>query len=234
MTMSGVASNYGGKSGFLVWELMIGNTNTRFHWGQTVSRPAIAEPATPFQGTIYPDGHPWQTSEIQALTGSGYNSLPVLNVSYYNNTALGGAPVKTSITPAIDFDLNTFRGTNSPDASAGVSATGYGIRWSGFIQSVPPDNAGSREEEDSFEFFLTSDDVARLWIGSKQIIDKESPGLSTLRASYKLNPNKPVPITIEYTHNSAGPASMHIYWLSESAKGNIIQIVPASASTANE
>jgi hypothetical protein len=68
MTMTGVVNNYGAKTGFLVWELMIGNTNTRFHWGQTVSRPAIAEPGTPFQGTIYPDGHPWQIIEIQALT----------------------------------------------------------------------------------------------------------------------------------------------------------------------
>lgn len=126
---------------------MIGNTNTRFHWGQTVSRPAIAEPVTRFQGTIYPDGHPWQTSEIQALTGNSYKSLSVLNVSYYNNTALGGPPVKTSITPAIDFDLNTFRGTNSPDASAGVSSTGYAIRWTGFIQNVPSHDAAPRKED---------------------------------------------------------------------------------------
>src|SRR6202042_2271749 len=37
MTMAGVVSNYGGKTGFLVWELMIGDTNTRFHWGQIPS-----------------------------------------------------------------------------------------------------------------------------------------------------------------------------------------------------
>jgi hypothetical protein len=226
MKMSGVVSNYGGKTGFLVWELMIGNTNTRFHWGQTVSRPAIAEPATPFQGTIYPDGHPWQTSEIQALTGSGYNNLPVLNVSYYNNTAFAGTPVKTSITPAIDFDLNTYRGTDSPDASAGVSASGYSIRWNGFIQNVPSDHAARREGGDSFVFFLTSDDVARLSIGSKEVVDKKSSGLATRAGACQLPPNQPVPITVEYTHSSTGPASMHVYWLSTSARGNIIRIVP--------
>jgi hypothetical protein len=235
MTMGGVVSNYGGKTGFLVWELIIGNTNTRFHWGQTVSRPAIVEPATPFQGTIYPDGHPWQTSEVQALTGSGYNRLPVLNVSYYNNTTFSGTtfagtPVKTSITPAVDFDLNTYQGTNSPDASAGVVSTGYGIEWTGFIQNVSSGHHGFREEKDSFDFFLTSDDVARLWIGSTEVINKQTPGLSSLKGSYQLAPNQPVPITIQYTHSSTGPASMHIYWLSRSAKDNIIQIVPAPGS----
>jgi hypothetical protein len=205
---------------------MIGNTNTRFHWGQTVSRPAIAEPPTPFQGTIYPDGHPWQTSEIQALTGSGYSRLPVLNVSYYNNTKFAGTPVKTSITPAIDFDLNSYRGIDSPDASAGVSATGYSIRWNGFIQNVPSDNAARREGEDSFVFFLTSDDVARLSIGSDEVIDKKSSGLATRAGACKLPTNQRVPITVEYTHSSAGPAGMHVYWLSRSARENIIQIVP--------
>jgi hypothetical protein len=171
--------------------------------------------------------HPWQTSEIQALTG--YSSLPVLNVSYYNNTAFAGTPVKTSITPEVDFDLNTFRGTNSPDASAGVSSTGYGILWNGFIQNVPSAAASSSQAGNNFVFFLTSDDVACLWIGSQKIIDKESPGLSTVTGACMLPPNQPIPITIQYTHSTTGPASMHIHWLSAPGIGNVLQIVPAPA-----
>jgi hypothetical protein len=86
-------------------------------------------------------------------------------------------------------------------------------------------SAASGRRGDTFAFFLYSDDIARVWIGSNEIINKVSPGLSTIGASYKLIPNQPVPITVEYTHNSTGPASMHIYWLSVSAKGNSIQIV---------
>jgi hypothetical protein len=223
MTMAGVVSNYGGKTGFLVWELMIGDTNTRFHWGQVPSNPATVEPATPFQGTIYPDGHPWQTSEIQALTGAGYNSLHVLNVSYYNNTTFTGTPVKTSITPAISFDLNTHQGTNSPDASAGVLSTGYGIRWVGEIEDVQSAQT-TASGGDPVIFFLTSDDVARLWIGSTEVINKQSSGLGTLAGVYKLTPNQAVPVTVEYTHSSTNPASMHLYWLSPANKGTI-QIV---------
>jgi len=223
MTMAGVVSNYGGTTGFLVWELMIGDTNTRFHWGQVPSNPATVEPAIPFQGTIYPDGHPWQTDEVQALTGNGYNSLPVLNVSYYNNTTFTGTPVKTSITPALSFDLNTYKGTNSPDASAGVLSTGYGIRWTGEIEDVQAAlTAGSGSQP--FIFFLTSDDVARVWIDSTEVINKQSPGLATLAGQYKLTPNQPVPITVEYTHSSTNPASMHLYWMSPAHKG-AIQIV---------
>jgi len=223
MTMAGVVSNYGGKTGFLVWELMIGDTNTRFHWGQVPSNPATVEPATPFQGTIYPDGHPWQTSEVQALTGNAYSSLPVLNVSYYNNTTFAGTPVKTSITPALSFDLNTYKGTNSPDASAGVLSTGYGIRWTGEIEAVQAARtAGSGAEP--FIFFLTSDDVARVWIGSTEVINKPSPGLATVAGQYKLTPNQPVPVTVEYTHSSTNPASMHLYWMSPAHRGTI-QIV---------
>lgn len=147
-------------------------------------------------------------------------------MSYYNNTAFAGTPLKTSITPAIDFDLNTYRGTDSPDASAGLPPTGYSIRWNGFIQNVPSDRATRTEGEDSFVFFLTSDDVARLSIGSKEVIDKKSSGLATRAGTCKLPPNQPVPITVEYTHSSTSPASMHVYWLSTSARGNIIQIVP--------
>jgi hypothetical protein len=227
MTMAGVVSNYGGKTGFLVWELMIGDTNTRFHWGQTATDPALVEPATPFQGTIYPDGHPWQTYEIQALTGSGYNTLPVLNVSYYNNTTFSGTPVKTSITPVVGFDLDTYQGTNSPDASAGVLSSGYGISWNGYVENVSAQNPGNVAQADSFELYLTSDNVGRLWIGSQEIIDKESSGLSTVAASVKLTPNQPVPIAVQYTHTSTGPATLYIHWLSQPAKGSI-QIVPST------
>jgi hypothetical protein len=138
--------------------------------------------------------------------------------------------VKTSITPAVDFDLNTYQGTNSPDASAGVVSTGYGISWTGFIRNVPSGQNGLRQQADSVQFFLTSDDVAQFWIGSTQVLNKTTPGLSTVTGSYKLAPKQVVPITIKYTHSSANPASMHIYWLNRSEQQNIIQIVPAPGS----
>ncbi|WP_240766433.1 PA14 domain-containing protein [Paraburkholderia flava] len=219
-TMSGIVSNYGGTTGFIIWELMIGRTNTRFHWGQVPGAPATVEPATPFQGTIYPDGHPWSTSETQALTGGFDVKLPVLNVAYYNDPTFNSAPVKSSITPLIDFDLNTERGTDSPDASAGVNATGYGVRWTGAIQAAVPG---------FYTFSINSDNIARLWINGVQIINKKTSSLSTVKGTTWLNTRRPVSIKVEYVHNT-GPASMHLMWSNPLARRpDALKVVPSGS-----
>ena len=55
------------KTGWVVWELMIGRDNCRFPWG---SPAGAAEPTTPFHGLLYPDGHPWSAADIKAIQGS--------------------------------------------------------------------------------------------------------------------------------------------------------------------
>ena len=219
-TMPGIVANYGGTTGFIVWELMIGRTNTRFHWGQTPSAPATVEPATPFQGTFYPDGHPWQTSETQALTGGFDVKLPVLQVAYYNDPTFSAAPVKTSITPLIDFDLNTERGTDSPDASAGVNATNYGVRWTGALKATQNGN---------YTFTIDSDNVARLWINGVKVIDKTSTTQGTSSAKVHLAANQSVSIKVEYVHGT-GAASMHLLWSNPAAKSpDTLKIVPSES-----
>ena len=52
----------GKKNGFVVWDLMIGRDNCRFPWGHP---DGPDEPAAPFHGVIYPDGHPWDVGEIE-------------------------------------------------------------------------------------------------------------------------------------------------------------------------
>jgi hypothetical protein len=56
------------KTGWILWELMIGRDNCRFPWG---SPPGAAEPATPFHGLIYPDGHPWSAEDIKMIRDHG-------------------------------------------------------------------------------------------------------------------------------------------------------------------
>lgn len=217
-TMAGIVSNYGGSTGFIVWELMIGRTNTRFHWGQVPSAPATVEPATPFQGTIYPDGHPWSTAETQALTGGFNVKLPVLNVAYYNDPSFNSAPVKTSVTPLIDFDLNTERGTDSPDASAGINSTGYGVRWTGAIQAAT---------SGAYTFSIDSDNIARLWINGTQVINKKNAKPATVSGTTWLNAKQRASIKVEYVHGT-GAASMHLLWSSPQAQNpGALRIVPS-------
>lgn len=52
------------KTGWVIWELMIGRDNCRFPWG---SPAGAAEPATPFHGLFYPDGHPWSLEDVRTI-----------------------------------------------------------------------------------------------------------------------------------------------------------------------
>ena len=54
------------KTGWVIWELMIGRDNCRFPWG---SPQGAAEPATPFHGLLYPDGHPWSQEDTRSIRG---------------------------------------------------------------------------------------------------------------------------------------------------------------------
>ena len=55
------------KTGWVIWELMIGRDNCRFPWG---SPQGAAEPATPFHGLLYPDGHPWSQEDVRSIRGA--------------------------------------------------------------------------------------------------------------------------------------------------------------------
>lgn len=46
------------------WELMVGNSNTRWRWG---SLPGAAEPAVPFDAHLFPDGTPVSFTEAEAI-----------------------------------------------------------------------------------------------------------------------------------------------------------------------
>ena len=48
----------------LNWELMVGNSNTRWHWG---SPPNSNEPAIPWDGWMFPDGTPVSYTEAASL-----------------------------------------------------------------------------------------------------------------------------------------------------------------------
>jgi hypothetical protein len=48
----------------LNWELMVGNSNTRWHWG---SAPGAPEPAIPWDGWLFSDGTPVSYAEAAAL-----------------------------------------------------------------------------------------------------------------------------------------------------------------------
>ncbi|MBB5461597.1 PA14 domain-containing protein [Paraburkholderia sp. Cpub6] len=146
--------------------------------------------------------------------------LPVLQVAYYNDPTFSAAPVKTSITPLIDFDLNTERGTDSPDASAGVNATNYGVRWTGALKAT---------QDGEYTFTINSDNVARLWIDGVKVIDKTSTTPGSAIGKVHLAANQSASIKVEYVHGR-GAASMHLLWSNPAAKSPaVLKIVPSDS-----
>ena len=217
-SVPGIVTNYGGRgTGYIMWEFGIGRTNTRFPWGSPDGAP---EPATPFHGITYPDGHPWAVADVVALNGSQAN-MAVFNVSYYNGNF--AEQKKTSITPLIDFDLNTERGTASPDASAGVNETNYSVRWTGTLRPTSTEN---------FTVFADSDNIARVWINNVQVINKTSAGRSTAQGNIALNANQNYPVTVEYVHGT-GASNMHVSWSSASMARRPLSVIAAAFTPAS-
>lgn len=200
-SVPGVVANYGQKGiGYVMWELGIGRDNTRFPWGSDVN-PMTSEPAMPFHGIVYPDGHPFDVNDVKALTGDRFNTLPVFNVKYYKDESFSSL-AKSSITPRVDFDLGDEKGTGSPDPTVGIGEDHFSIRWSGTIQ---PAAAGE------YSIYADSDNVARVWIDKVKVVDKSSGVREEVSGKISLDAGSPYAVTIEYAH-AKGDASMHVRW----------------------
>lgn len=216
-SVPGMVAAYGPTgTGYMFWELMIGRTNTRFPWGSPQNAP---EPTVPFHGIIYPDGHPWSVNDVVALNGSTTN-MAVYAVDYYNGVF--ATQKKSSVTPLIDFDLNTEKGTASPDASAGVAETNYSVRWNGTLR---PATTGV------FTFYADSDNKARIWVNGVQVVNKTTVGRSEVSGTISLNANQNYPVKVEYEHGT-GVSNMHVRWSGPSlSKQALRPVKPNSVPT---
>jgi hypothetical protein len=187
-------------TGYIMWEAGIGRDNCRFAWGENRQTPAKSEPAIPFHGIIYPDGHPWSLDDAKALRNDDLSAAPVFNVEYF--TGDFAVSKKISVTPLIDFDLGDEPGTGSPDASAGIDQDHFAIRWTGKV--IPA-------ADETYTFYVESDNIARLWIGDTQIINKTDPLRHEVSGAIRLTVNTRYDVKIEYVHDT-GNASMHVTW----------------------
>lgn len=175
------------KNGFVAWELMIGRDNCRYPWGHP---DGPAEPAVPFHGVIYPDGHPWDVAEVKAMMSEEkFNKLGLFEVTYYEGEF--AKELKKSVTPFIDFNLGDEPGTGSPDASAGIPKDHFSIRWTGNF--IAP-------ESGEFTFTLRGDGRSSMEIGGKELLSAEP---------VKLEKGKPYPVTVEYVHEE-GDAKLRV------------------------
>jgi hypothetical protein len=190
----------GKGNGLVVWELMIGRDNCRFPWRHP---DGTDEPAVPFHGVIYPDGHPWDAGEINSLLGdAAFASLGrrVFNVEYFQGRF--ATAKKTSITPRIEFDLGGRYGDSSPDASVGLGKEDFSIRWTGEFATP---------QSGTYTFFCVTDGAFQLWIDDTQVLNKIDQVHSEVHGKIELAANQPYRIKAEYSHQT-GRSSACLSW----------------------
>lgn len=196
-SIAGVVEEYGKTgTGYIIWELGIGRDNCRFHWDSPENAPEVSEP---FQGLIYPDGHPWDTMEVSIIRGN-LDHLNVFNVTYYAGNF--SSEKKKSFSPLIDFDLGDEKGTGSPDASASIPKDHFAILWEGKILT---------RDIGKYTFYIDTDNVASLWLDDHMILSKKNNKREEVKSIIALEGNKSYKIKVKYYH-AKGDASMHLHW----------------------
>jgi hypothetical protein len=201
-TVPGIVEHFKDKTGYILWEFGIGRDNCRFTWKENRDHPRKDEPQKPFHGVVYPDGHPWSLDDVKAVLGpEGFTKAPLFDMEYYKDANFAEL-AKKSVTPMIDFDLGSERGTGSPDPSAGIPQQNFSVRWIGTI--LPP-------AKGTYTFYADGDNQVKLFVNSKLLLNKKTPGRTEISKKLKLPGGTPVEIKIEYVHASGDP-SLHVAW----------------------
>jgi hypothetical protein len=220
-SVPGIVEHFKGKTGYIMWEFGIGRDNCRFAWDENRDHPRPTEAVKPFHGIVYPDGHPWSVDDVKALLGpDGFTKAPLFDVTYFKDANFSQL-AKQSVTPFIDFDLGTERGTGSPDASAGVPEENFSIRWAG---NVLP------REEGTYTFYADGDGQVKIFVNNKQVVDKKDAAVATLSGTAELTAGEPASIRIEYVHATGDP-SLHIFWSGPKLDEQILLPMPRQAGS---
>ena len=201
-TVPGIVEHFKAKTGFIVWEFGIGRDNCRFTWDENREHPRKDETPKPFHGVVYPDGHPWSVDDVKALLGAeGFANAPLFAVEYYKDANFAEL-AKQSVTPMIDFDLGTERGTGSPDSSADVPQEHFSVRWTG---TILPRTKGA------YTFYVDGDNQVRLFVNAKLVMNKKTSVRKEISKQIKLAGGQSTEVKIEYVHATGDP-SLHVAW----------------------
>jgi len=219
-TVPGIVEHFKDKTGFILWEFGIGRDNCRFTWDENREHPRKDETPKPFHGVVYPDGHPWSVDDVKALLGAkGFANAPLFAVEYYKDANFAEL-AKKSVTPMIDFDLGTERGTGSPDASAGVPEENFSARWTGTIL-LPASG--------TYTFYADGDNRVKLFVNSKLLLNKKTPGRDEVAETITLPDNQPAEIKIEYVHATGDP-TLHVAWSGPGFDKKVLTPVKAASA----
>jgi hypothetical protein len=129
-----------------------------------------------------------------------------LQATYYNNKDFTGTLVNR-----LDSNINFNWGNASPTTE--IQADTFSVRWEGLIKPA---------YNETYTFYITSDDGIRLWVDDVLLINKWVNQGSTERiATVKLNADQKYKIKVEYFENTLS-ALVQLSWSSTTLKKEII------------
>ena len=142
------------------------------------------------------------------------NGTGLLGAYWANTTSAAFTNVGFSVPPSLvrtDSVVNFNWGTGSPDPT--ISTDNFVVRWTGTVQP---------QFNETYTFYITSDDGERLWVNNQLLIDQwvdhgaaESSGTIALKAQQLYN------IRMEYYEHN-GSASAVLSWSSPSTPKSVI------------
>jgi hypothetical protein len=110
-----------------------------------------------------------------------------------------GEATLTRVDPTIDFNW----GTDAPDPS--ISLDFFMVRWEGQVQPL---------YTDTYTFYTTTDDGARLWVNGQQIVDRwQNQAATTASGTISLVAGQKYNLVMEYYENTS-TASAQLSWSS--------------------
>jgi transcriptional regulator CtsR len=148
-------------------------------------------------------------------TGTG------LKGDYFTNTGLSGSPALSRTDATVNFDWNSA----SPDPA--IPQGGYSVRWTGQVQPLATE---------TYTFYTSTDDGARLWVNGVQLVNQWTDHPETeFSGTIALTANQKYDIVMEY-YQGAGGAVARLRWSSASTPKAIIPqsqlYVPAATPAA--
>jgi PA14 domain len=157
------------------------------------------------------------SSACQPVVGTGTG----LRGEYFDNIDLTNRTLGRT-----DLEVNFNFGTGgTPDALL-IQPNGFSIRWNGMVQP---------QFTETYTFYLTSDDGARLWVDGKKVVDDWTSHTARERSGQiALEATKQYRIHLEYFQNT-GNAQIVLAWESPGTPKSVVsttQLYPG-AVTAN-
>ena len=150
--------------------------------------PYVEGAAVPVPQTVL---HPSASSREEGLKGE-----------YFASSDLSGTPAMTRVDPQIDFDWN------SASPARGLSAGGFGVRWSGTITAPAPGDYSFSitlahcypcHDSETYKVFFDGKQIASF--GSSEVA--ESRHSTTPEFHLQFADTQPHELRLEYTHHAA-------------------------------